>query len=173
MRWKLAHRNDICLDNSVSSSVAQDYFLTLISSVEAFGLVDLASYYRPFAGWTTAHDLALRGPVPDYSDPGFWCLRDSFGFTPAHVAACVRRLPARFKFWDLKEDHAGWSVAHTAAKFNLLPKGFNKWDLSDKDGWTVAHALADFGVLPEDFNLWNLRAKSGVSVEDVYSSRTN
>jgi hypothetical protein len=48
-------------------------------------------------------------------------------------------MPDNFDRWELA-DKDGWTVAHEAASLGKLPPGFSRLDLADNKGRTVAQA---------------------------------
>ena len=69
--------------------------------------------------------------------------------------------------WEAKNS-LGWSVAHEAARLGKLPVvHFNNWGIVTPDGWTVAHEAAKVGILPPSFGQWNLVDSLGNTVRDI------
>ena len=89
-------------------------------------------------GDTVAHFAAREWELP----PGFrrWGLRNRARYPVAHCAVYRQdRMPDTFDQWHLTCP-GGWTAAHVAACMGKLPADFNQWDLADEKGETVRMA---------------------------------
>jgi hypothetical protein len=82
-------------------------------------------------------------------------LADRYGYTVAHYAARVRKLPKGFRRWDLQAPD-GVSIAELAAVMGPMPADFDDWAMPLSNGLTMAHWAASLGKLPGDFTGWKI-----------------
>lgn len=104
-----------------------------------------------------------------------WWLDDGLGWTVAHEAAKLGRIPAGFSRgqWAEVDDFMN-PVANIAAKFGTLPEDFEFWDIRDDIGNTPGHVAAINGktdALPASFNAWDAANHDGKTVKDLVAER--
>ena len=88
--------------------------------------------------------------------------------TIGHFLARQKRLPEGFSQWELA-DNNGWTIAHEAARVGKLPvKSFQNWTLADNKGWTVAHEIIKANKkISKKFHEWYVKDNRGITVFDL------
>lgn len=104
-----------------------------------------------------------------------WDMANGLGWTVAHEAAKLGRIPAGFRRdqWNEVDDFQT-PVANVAAKFGTLPADFEFWDIRDAEGYTPGHIAAINGktdALPASFNAWDASNDDGKTVRDLMEER--
>jgi len=104
-----------------------------------------------------------------------WSLADGLGWSLAHEAAKLGRIPAGFRLdqWNAV-DTFQTPVANVAAKFGTLPPDFEFWDIHDEEGNTPGHIAAingKIGALPASFNAWHTANNDGKTVKELAAER--
>jgi ankyrin repeat protein len=100
-----------------------------------------------------------------------WSMANGLGWTLAHEAAKLGRIPAGFRRDQWNEvDSFQNPVANIAAKAGTLPEDFEFWDIRDDNGNTPGHIAAINGKawkLPVKFNAWDAKNGDGKTVRDL------